>query len=86
MLDGGWTPEDLEHWAALRFRLKIFPASLHKHFEYCMKHLPLGAEVWEVAGAEAGLVLYSDITGQSSQERSSGKEGCPSDYPEMGSR
>ncbi len=58
MLRGGWTPEDLEHWIALRFRLKVSPDSLRYHQERCQKFPPPGKELVEVENPEPGLVFY----------------------------
>ncbi len=71
MLEGGWTAEDLEHWVALRFRLKVSHSFIGYHYEFCMKNRPPGSELWEVARYEAGLVLYSDVTGQTTQNEES---------------
>lgn len=58
MLLGGWTPEDLEHWIALRFRLKVSPARILHHYERCYFHPSPGRELLEVAKPERSLVLY----------------------------
>ncbi len=58
MLKGGWTPEDLEHWIALRFRLKVSPESLRTHQEQCQKTPSPGKELVEVEELDQGLVLY----------------------------
>ncbi len=58
MLKGGWTPEDLEHWIALRFRLKVSQDSLRTHQEQCQKSPPPGKDLVEVAEPNQGLVLY----------------------------
>jgi len=58
MLLGGWTPQDLEHWIALRFRLKISFSEIQSHYEQCYRRPPSGRELVEVAKPEPGLVLY----------------------------
>ncbi len=58
MLKGGWTPEDLEHWIALRFRVEVSPDSLRAHQEQCQKSPPPGKELVEVGELGQGLVLY----------------------------
>ena len=58
MILGGWTPEDLEHWIALRFRLRVSAASIRHHYDQCYLHPPVGRELIEVAEPEASLVFY----------------------------
>ncbi len=58
MLLGGWTPVDLEHWIALRFRLKISASEISNHYEQCCSKPPLGRELIEVAKPEPASVFY----------------------------
>ena len=62
MILGGWIPEDLEHWIALRFRLKVSASAIQHHYEWCYLHPPVGRELIEVAEPEAGLVFYCLFT------------------------
>ncbi len=58
MLIGGWSPEDLEHWIALRFRLKVSASRILHHYERCYLNPPLGRELIEVAKPEPSHVFY----------------------------
>ncbi len=74
MLLGGWTPGDLEHWIALRFRLKVSPSAILYHYEQCYLHPPLGRELIEVAKPEQGRVFYCLFPRQSNGKNVSPRE------------
>ncbi len=57
MLLGGWTPEDLEHWIALRFRIRIPASRILRHYEQCYNPPP-GRELIGVAKPEPSHVFY----------------------------
>jgi len=58
MLLGGWTPEDLEHWIALRFRIRIPASRILVHYERCCLNPPAGRELIELAKSEPSPVFY----------------------------
>ena len=57
MLLEGWIPLDLEHWIALRFRLKISASGIQNHYEQCYRRLSSGRELLEVARLVTSLSL-----------------------------
>ena len=59
MIHGRWTPEDLEHWIALLFRLKIQASVVKHHSEWCLMHPPPFMDQWEVARPEPSLAYYT---------------------------
>ena len=58
MLLGGWTPEDLEHWIALRFRIRISASKILHHNEQCYLNPRPGRELIELAKPEPSTVFY----------------------------
>ncbi len=69
MLKGGWTPEDLEHWIALRFRLKVSQDSLRNHQDKCQKSPSPCKVLVEVEELDQGLVLYVQTHDESTAGR-----------------
>jgi len=58
MLLGGWTPEDLEHWIALRLRIRISASKILHHNEQCYLNPSPGRELIELAKPEPSSVFY----------------------------
>jgi len=58
MLLGGWTPEDLQHWIALRFRTGISAPKILNHYELCYLNPPPGRELIELAKNEPSPLFY----------------------------